>query len=331
MKVPYSIAVLVYCLSLSCSQIDRRANPKSEDTSAVTIIREPPEKSEVKEVASPQLRPQEQEGQPLTFRESDIKGTKEILEAVQPQNEARGEEQPLSKSQSEIKDPDEIKPNESLNQPATDHSLWDELLKEHVSAKGKVDYQGIKSNKDHLDQYLAKLSQEPVQSGWTRNEKLAYWINAYNAFTVELIINNLPLESIREIQEPWDKKFIRLGDDSYSLNQIEHEIIRPQFREPRIHFAVVCAAVSCPKLRNEAFQANKLDQQLTDQARYFINESGKNRISPNQIEVSQLFKWYGEDFTGSGTLIDYLNQYSHQKINKDASITFGEYDWSLNN
>jgi hypothetical protein len=210
------------------------------------------------------------------------------------------------------------------------HHTWDQVLKKMVTEKGEVDYQGIMNDRKELDQYLTELAAHPVEDTWSRSQKLAYWINAYNAFTVVLIVNNYPVNSIRDIDRPWEKKFISLGGESYSLNQIEHDIIRPKFKEPRIHFAVVCAAVSCPKLLNKAYLPETLDQQLDDQTRYFINQSGKNLISKDRVELSQLFKWYGKDFRQTGSIIEYLNQYSEVQIDARAKMSFAKYDWSLN-
>ena len=211
-----------------------------------------------------------------------------------------------------------------------DHQIWDEILKKYVSEKGRVDYAGIKKDRSTLDKYLEQLRENPVQESWTRVERLTYWINAYNAFTVDLIVRNYPLKSIMNLDKPWDQKFIHLGDRSYSLNEIEHEIVRPTFKDARVHFAFVCAAVSCPKLLNTAYIPDKLDQQLDAQTRFFLNTSGKNQLSPNLVKISKLFDWYGKDFTSQGTLIEFLNMYSDQKISVGAKVAFLEYDWKLN-
>ncbi len=211
-----------------------------------------------------------------------------------------------------------------------EHQIWDDLLKKYVSSTGQVDYKNIRNHRAILDQYLKQLKQNPVQDSWTKPQQLAYWINAYNAFTVDLIIRNYPLKSIMDMEKPWDQKFIQLGDRSYSLNEIEHEIVRPSFNDARVHFAFVCAAVSCPKLLNIAYLPQKLDQQLDAQTRYFLNTSGKNQLSPNLVKVSHLFDWYAEDFTSQGTLIEFLNKYSSQEISAGAKVEFLEYDWELN-
>lgn len=211
------------------------------------------------------------------------------------------------------------------------HRIWDQLLQEYVSSTGEVDYLALKQEKSWLNQYLVQLAQNPVSDSWSRSQKLAYWINAYNAFTVKLIIDNYPVASIRDIQRPWARKFIEIGDQKYSLNQIEHDIIRPAFQEPRIHFALVCAAKSCPKLLNTAYRWEKLDQQLDDQTHYFLNESGKNQLSENYIQISKLFSWYGQDFEKQGSIIDFLNRHTNIKIDPRAKVEYLPYDWSLNN
>ncbi len=221
-------------------------------------------------------------------------------------------------------------PASSAARPAVDHSGWNTLLQKHVSTAGKVNYQGFRQDQAQLDRYLNRLEQNPPQSNWSRDEKLAYWINAYNAYTVKLILNNWPVKSIRDIDDgkPWDTKWISIGGKTYSLNNIEHDIIRPRFQEPRIHFAVNCAAKSCPPLANQAFTAENLDELLTKQTGSFINNQQYNRIHPDSVQVSRIFDWYRKDF---GDLKAYLNRYSNTKINADTRIAYRDYDWALNN
>ena len=212
------------------------------------------------------------------------------------------------------------------------HENWDKLLQANVSESGDVNYEGFKSSIAKLDQYLSSLSKASPKSDWSRNEKLAYWINAYNAFTIKLILNNYPLTSIQEINggKAWDLKFIEIEGSKYSLNQIENEIIRPQFKEPRIHFAVNCAAKSCPKLNNQAFMPSDLDRQLEKMTVEFVNNSQKNQLKEQSISISKIFDWYKQDFTANGTLIDFLNKYSEVKIASSASVSFKDYNWELN-
>ncbi len=218
--------------------------------------------------------------------------------------------------------------NPSIN--SVDHGIWDELLKTYVSTDGKVDYKGIKKDKSQLDAYIQLLSEQVPQDSWSGNEKLTYWINAYNAFTIALIVEHYPVKSIMDIKKAWDIKFIELGDQTYTLNEIEHEIIRKEFNESRIHFALVCAAVSCPILLNKAYDADDLEQQLQQQGEQFINDLSKNSIKKSKANVSQIFNWFGDDFTKQGSLIDYLNQFSKIKLDPKATIEFMEYNWDLN-
>lgn len=217
------------------------------------------------------------------------------------------------------------------------HKTWDGLLQKHVSKSGKVNYKGMIQDKKQLQSYLDLLSSNRPKNSWSDDERLAFWINAYNAFTVKLIVDNYPVKSIKDlggsiyrINTPWDIKFFEIGGEKMHLNNIEHNIIRKEFDEPRIHFAVVCAAKSCPKLRNEAYTASKLDAQLDDQAKYFLRNGYKNKIDPNHPKLSKLFKWYGRDFPSGDDFIDFLNKYTAVKINKDAKIDWMDYNWSLN-
>jgi hypothetical protein len=209
--------------------------------------------------------------------------------------------------------------------------VWDQLLKKYVGTNGMVDYAAWK--KDPQMQRAIKLfsSQHPNET-WSKSEIMAYWINVYNAYTVKLILDNFPLRSITDLDKPWDTKFIQIQGKSYSLNQIEHEILRKKYKDPRIHFAVNCASFSCPKLLNTAYRAEKLNAQLEQQAKEFINDKSRNRISPKQIEISKLFDWYKEDFTSGGkSVIDYLNKYAAVSISSTAELSYLDYDWSLNN
>jgi uncharacterized membrane protein YdjX (TVP38/TMEM64 family) len=153
--------------------------------------------------------------------------------------------------------------------PAFDHSAYDKLVKAHVAPGGWVDYEGLKKDAEHLDSYLRSLA-DALFDDLGRDQKLALLLNAYNAFTLRLILDYYPVDSIRSIpaEKRWDAKRWQIGGYTWGLNQIEHEQIRPKFREPRVHFALVCAAIGCPPLRSEAYTADRLEEQLEDQARY---------------------------------------------------------------
>ena len=232
-----------------------------------------------------------------------------------------------------------VDPPKSTAAPVS-HDAWDVLLKKNVSDKGFVNYTAFKKDQVALRAYLDLLAANAPSDKWTKDEKLAYWINAYNAFTVQLIVNNLDkkIKSIKDItaisiplvSSPWDIKFIKIGDKTFDLNQIEHGIIRKQFDEPRIHFALVCAAKSCPPLRNEAFVATKLNAQLDDQAVLFLNDAFKNKISKTEINLSPLFNWYESDFTPKMPLLDWAKKYAKTKPEGSPKVNFMGYDWSLN-
>ena len=220
------------------------------------------------------------------------------------------------------------------------HASWDALLKKHVDDKGNVNYKGFISDSTSLNKYIGYLAKNgPNNNEWSGDEKLAYYINLYNAATIQLIIRHYPIESIKDIgskiqipfiNTPWQVKFIKIGIEDYNLDNIEHNIIRKGYDEPRIHFALVCAAVSCPRLRNEAYLAEKLDDQLTDQARKFLSHTGKNKISKNELEISKIFQWFTGDFTKKGKIQEFLNQYTEVEISPDADIKYMDYNWALN-
>lgn len=213
-------------------------------------------------------------------------------------------------------------------EPTFSHDKFNALLKKNVTYTGKVNYNGFKGNAS-FKEYLNELSSNEPQSSWSRNKKLAYWINVYNAFTIKLIIDNYPVKSIMDLHggKPWDHKFIKIGSNTYSLNHVEHKIIRPVFKDPRIHFACVCAALSCPKLANKAYTESNVNSLLTIQTKYFINNANKNKIEENNLMVSQLFNWYAGDF---GDVHKYIAKYSKTAFSPDAKIEFMTYDWSLN-
>ncbi len=235
-------------------------------------------------------------------------------------------EVPAVKNQEEQKE--EIK-NVVNAQTAFSHESWNAILKANVSGGGKVNYVGIKSNISELDNYLELLSQNTPLSSWSKNKTKAYWINAYNAFTIKLIIDNYPVGSITDLHggKPWDKKWINLGSKTYSLNDIEHVILRPTYNDPRIHFAVNCAAKSCPKVWNNAWTESNIESALDKLTREFVTNNSANQISEKSVNLSKIFEWYKEDF---GNLIDFLNQYSTTKISSNAKVAFNDYNWKLN-
>jgi len=224
--------------------------------------------------------------------------------------------------------------------PTFDHSTFDGLLQTHVSAEGGwVDYGGLADGVDALDRYITALADAPVdQMG--RDQRLALLINAYNAFTLRLILDHAPLASIRDIPpaERWEATRWTVGGHTWSLSQIEHERIRPHFADPRIHFALVCAAVGCPPLRNEAYRAERLDAQLDDQARYVhTHDRWFEFDSPGDaLQLTSLYDWYGSDFAQSaGSAVAFAARYSPSLARalddgRRPVVRFLDYDWSLN-
>ncbi len=211
-----------------------------------------------------------------------------------------------------------------------EHDTWNTLTKKYVSSNGKVNYKGFKSEIKLLESYLTHLEKTPPKKGWSRSEQLAYWFNLYNAATIQLISTAYPVKSIKDINsgKPWDKVFIKSGDKKYSLNQIENAIVRPNFNEPRLHVAFNCAAISCPKMLNQAFVPNRLNSQLNKLSKDWINDSSKNKITENTIEISKIFEWYAKDFKKG--VLPFINKYSGTTISDDASIAYLEYNWDLN-
>lgn len=209
------------------------------------------------------------------------------------------------------------------------HAKWTALLQKYVAKDGDVNYKGFKKDANQLDNYLDELASNVPTKAWGRNATLAYWINTYNAYTVKLIVANYPTKSIKDINDPWGKKFISLGNKKYSLEEIENEILR-KMNEPRIHFAINCASYSCPKLLNEAYTESKMEQQLATATKSFVNDKSKNTITSSKVEVSKIFDWFAGDFKTKGSVIDFLNQYSTVKISDNAQMSYKEYIWTLN-
>jgi hypothetical protein len=210
-----------------------------------------------------------------------------------------------------------------------DHSQWNDLLIKHVNDKGDVDYKGFQNDASPLDDYLNHLAENRPEKNWAKNEKLAYYINLYNAATVKLILDNYPTKSIKDIKNPWGRNWVKMGDGLLSLGDIEHKILR-KMNEPRIHFAINCASFSCPKLLNRAFTTAQLETQLHEATFDFVNDKTRNEITKEKMYLSNIFKWYKKDFTENGTLSDYIKPYTQIEINDNTDIGFLKYDWNLN-
>lgn len=209
------------------------------------------------------------------------------------------------------------------------HQKWSALLQKNVNANGDVNYKAFINDKKELEAYLTLLQKNAPAKNWSKNDKLAYYINLYNAGTVKLIVDNYPTKSIKDIKSPWDKDIIAIGDTMYSLGYIEHKVLR-KMNEPRIHFAINCASYSCPKLVNKAFLADTMDAQLETAAIDFIADKKRNVISANKVELSEIFKWFKSDFTENTTLIGFINKYSTTQVKDGAKVKYIDYNWSLN-
>lgn len=212
---------------------------------------------------------------------------------------------------------------------SVDHSAWDILLKKYVADNGNVNYKDFKTETELLNTYIDYLATKIPSDNWNKKEKLAYYINVYNANTIKLIIDNYPTKSIKDIKNPWSKNRIKIANEYFSLSNIEHDILR-KMNEPRIHFAINCASASCPKLLNIAYTEDNIETLLEKATKDFISDSDKNKISKENVQLSKIFDWYQKDFTKNGSLIDYINHYSKVKIDSDAKIFYMDYDWNLN-
>lgn len=226
--------------------------------------------------------------------------------------------------------PEKLTSTTANSSVSLDHSAWTALLKKYVNKEGNVDYKGFKNDREALTSYLNYLSKNKPEESWSVQEILAYYINVYNAFTVNLIVEHYPVESIKDINGPWTRAIVPIGDINMSLGGVENGLLK-KMKEPRFHFAINCASVSCPKLLDEAYTAAKINEQLDKVTREFIN-SDENKISENKAELSSIFDWYEKDFKVNDidSVIEYINQYSDTKINPDATITYLEYNWGLN-
>lgn len=236
------------------------------------------------------------------------------------------------------------------------YAAWDALLKKHVrwlpdGKQSRANYKGFAADRTALKGVLDTLSAVPRATfdGWSRPQQMAFLINAYNAFTVELILTKYPdLQSIKDlgslIQSPWRKKFFTLLGEERHLDWIEHELLRPRYNEPRVHAAVNCASIGCPALRDEAFTAAKLEAQLEDGMRRFMADRTRNRVKGDKVEVSSIFKWFREDFEkghgGFNKVEDVFAKYAELMSDvpaeqaalkaKSLAVSHLDYDWSLN-
>ena len=218
------------------------------------------------------------------------------------------------------------------------HEIWADLLEKYITPGG-VNYTGFKTEEGRLDQYL-KVLEDTNPEKLSRNEQYAYYINAYNAWTIKLILSGYPgVKSIKDFgtifKSPWEKKWVRINGKVITLDDVEHNILRPRFRDPRVHFAINCSAASCPPLRPEPYLGHTLDQQLDDSTRSFVNDAKSYRLEGSTLYVSRIFKWFSEDFNEDalGFYLQYADGDLKEKLTgqKDnIQVKYMHYDWSLN-
>lgn len=220
-----------------------------------------------------------------------------------------------------------------------DNSAYASLLDKHLE-NGLVDYAGLKAEEYKLDAYLDLMSNVDVDS-LDSDSRLAFWINAYNAWTLKLILRDYPdVESIKDyggfFTSPWEIDMVEAEGELYTLDEVEHGIIRKRFDEPRIHFAVNCASMSCPPLRAEPYAGDKLDRQLEEQTVEFINDPENTYFKDGTLYVSRIFKWYAEDFVPPG-VAEFVARHARGSLRAeleaaggDIEVKYLEYDWSLN-
>ena len=223
------------------------------------------------------------------------------------------------------------------------HALFTQVLRDTVENE-RVNYTAIKGNPENLRAYLGMLAavDERAFDSWKKDQRLAYLINLYNASTIALVVQNYPLESIKDIgtviKGPWDQSVVHLFGEMVTLNHIEHELIRAKYDEPRAHFGLVCASVGCPPLRDEAFVAERLSDQMDEQARIFFATESKNSLDKRAkvFHLSPIFKWFSEDFTSkAGSLEKFVAPYFPESdrsliLGGGLEIEYTSYDWLLN-
>lgn len=237
--------------------------------------------------------------------------------------------------------------HDAASTQAVDHGEWDMLLKAYVkpdaTGLNRFDYQHVSSaDRDALRRYIDGLGKVPV-SKLNRREQFAYWINLYNALTIDVVLTHLPVQSIRDIDispglfasGPWDKKLLAVEGVDVSLNDIEHRILRPIWRDPRVHYGVNCASVGCPNLLTEAYTGAAIDKMLDAAARAYVNTARGAKIDENGLTVSSIYVWFKDDFGGTDQgVIDHLKRYAKPDLRAAlegrSSIDAHAYDWALN-
>jgi len=258
------------------------------------------------------------------------------------------ESQPAATSPASEDAPEETTPVkaevEEPEPPAFDHAPFDALLAAHVDQDaGRVDYDGFKADEAKLDAYLATIAAAELDQ-LDERETYALLINAYNAYTIKLILERYPkIKSIRDYKEPWKQVRWEVGGETVSLDAIEHERLRPVYKDPRIHFAVNCASIGCPPLRSEAYTSERLDEQLDAATRATLSNSRYVTVKKGTLYVTRLMEWYGGDFVnpeweGAGeNIAAFVKPYASEEVaalieekGGEPRVKFLEYDWNLN-
>ncbi len=237
--------------------------------------------------------------------------------------------------------------HDAASSASIDHGAWDRFLKanvrEHEDGVNRVAYGQVSAqDRQALEAYVQELAQTPI-SGFNRNEQFAYWVNLYNALTVKIILDNYPVQTIRDIDispgffsdGPWGAQLITVENEAVSLDDIEHRILRPIWRDPRIHYAVNCASIGCPNLAKQAITAANADRFLTEGAKDFINHKRGAEVKGGKLIVSSIYDWFEADFGGNDAgVIAHLKQYAEgdlaAMLAKVSSVSDDRYDWNLN-
>ena len=207
-------------------------------------------------------------------------------------------------------------------------ALWATQLQHYVDSNGKVNYAAWKKKSKLLDDYIQVLQEQPPHDQWSKAEQLAYWINAYNALTVQLILKYYPLNSIQDIRKPWEQIVFRVKKQTYTLNAIEHQVLR-KMEEPRIHFAINCASASCPKLAQKPYTTINLEAELQAATEAFLCDPEKNILTAEKVQLSKIFLWFAEDFGSKKERLEWLSKQTGLELTQ-ARVRYLKYDWSLN-
>jgi len=237
--------------------------------------------------------------------------------------------------------------HDAQSEETINHHAWSQLLNKYVvegqDNLNRVAYQQVThQDKYALKQYIKNISKRPI-SRFNRQQQRAFWINLYNALTVDIILDHYPVKSILEIKlssglftrGPWKKKIVTIEEEELSLDDIEHRILRPIWQDPRTHYAVNCASIGCPNLSKQAFTAQNMDEQLNRAAESYINHPRGAEINKGKLVVSSIYEWFKEDFEGDDQgVIRHLKQYAKPELLKQLvtiqRIDDDQYDWQLN-